>query len=138
MFTLSHQVLAVPGSNVSLQCNFTGYLPLDYGIQWTDDSGMTIDSDTDVSNEAGVSQSGGSTTDGGVVSTLTLLTVDVDDNGEYTCVMLGTELKETVSLLILGKQNNKKTIIMCIVAIHMTYNYILHTPMIPSFYRYSY
>ena len=117
VFTLSHPVLGVPGGNVSLQCNFTGYLPLNYEIQWTDESGMIIDSDyssTVVSNEAGISQSGRSTTEGGVVSTLTFLSVDFAEDGEYTCVMLGTELKGTVSLLILGKHNNKN--IMCISA----------------------
>ena len=130
VFTLSHPALGVPGGNVSLQCNFTGYLPLNYEIQWTNESGMIIDSDyssTVVSNEAGISQSGRNTTEGGVVSTLTLLSVDVDDNGPYTCAMLGTELKGTVSLLILGKQNNKNNkALVLIVYLVVFYNYVFY------------
>uniref|UniRef100_A0A1X7VDF7 Ig-like domain-containing protein n=1 Tax=Amphimedon queenslandica TaxID=400682 RepID=A0A1X7VDF7_AMPQE len=100
VFTLSHPVLAVPGSNVSLQCNFTGYLPLNYPIQWTDESGMIIDSNyssTVVSNEAGVSQSGASTTEGDVVSTLTLLRVDVDEDDVVTTTVQGSSITKTNS-----------------------------------------
>ena len=130
VFTSSHPVLGVPGGNVSLRCNFTGYLPLNYEIKWTDGSGMIIDSDyssTVVSNEAGISQSGRNTTEGGVVSTLTLLSVDVDDSGNYICVMLGTELKGTVFLLILGKHNNKNNkALVLIVYLGVFYKYVFY------------
>ena len=99
---------------------------------------------TVVSNEAGISQSGGNTTEGGVVSTLTLLSVDVDDNGPYTCVMLGTELKGTVSLLILGKHNNKNNKALVLIACNTVYTgvngacnmfpiscNVLHAPLTP-------
>ena len=96
-------VIAVYDSNVTLQCNFTGYLPANYTIVWSDGTGP-INSQyiTEVDEATGVSQSGGRSTNGGIVSILTLHFVDVDDSGSYTCAMTGTELKATVSLQVIA------------------------------------
>ena len=96
-------VIAVYDSNVTLQCNYTGYLPANYTIVWSDGTGP-IDSQyiTEVDEATGVSQSGGRSTNGGIVSILTLHFVDVEDSGSYTCAMTGTELKATVSLQVIA------------------------------------
>ena len=96
-------VIAVYDSNVTLQCNFTGYLPDNYTIVWSNGTGP-VDSQyiTEVDGATGVSQSGGRSTNGEIVSILTLHFVDVDDSGSYTCAMTGTELKATISLQVIA------------------------------------
>lgn len=96
-------VIAVYDSNVTLQCNFTGYLPAKYTIVWSDGTGP-IDSQyiTEVDEATGVSQSGGRSTNGWIFSILTLHFVDVEDSGSYTCAMTGTELKATVLLQVIA------------------------------------
>ena len=96
-------VIAVYDSNVTLQCNFTGYLPAKYTIVWSDGTGP-IDSQyiTEVDGATGVSQSGGRSTNGWIFSILTLHFVDVEDSGSYTCAMTGTQLKATVLLQVIA------------------------------------
>ena len=96
-------VIAVYDSNVTLQCNFTGYLPDNYTIVWSNGTGP-VDSQyiTEVDGATGVSQSGGRSTNGGILSILTLHFVDVEDTGSYTCAMTGTELKATILLQVIA------------------------------------
>ena len=57
------------------------------------------------------SQRGSSSTGPAVQSNYTLLSVEVDDSGSYTCSMSGTGLKETISLRVTSATVSCKLII---------------------------
>ena len=88
-------------TNITLSCIFTGYLPIDHQIIWMDDNMNTITEDiTNGDNTQFRSQSGGSSPGPAVQSNYTILSVEVEDSGSYTCSMSGTGLKETISLVV--------------------------------------
>ena len=55
---------------------------------------------TGITGQSGLSQSGGASTSPAVQSNLTLTSVGVEDNGGYTCSMIGTGLMETITLSV--------------------------------------
>ncbi|XP_019863862.1 PREDICTED: uncharacterized protein LOC109593037, partial [Amphimedon queenslandica] len=87
-------------THVTLSCTFTGYLPADYQINWMDSSNMADGTITNGDDTRNISQRGGFSTSPAVQSNYTILSVEVDDSGPYTCSMDGTELKETISLMV--------------------------------------
>ena len=94
------------GNNATLQCTFTGYLPVNYEIIWRFESGQSLDNDTSgkyIINEdfngMGQSQNGGDTIDNGVISELTVISLTDSDIGRYTCHMNGSNLTATIQLI---------------------------------------
>ena len=93
----------VGDESVTLQCNFTGYLPSSIHVIWRDNEGVEIEDANDGYNITtslsgpGVSQRGGDSVESGVTSTLTITTIE---NGtEYTCIMEGTSIQGTIQLI---------------------------------------
>ena len=93
----------VGDESVTLQCNFTGYLPSTINVIWRDSEGVEIEDANDGYNIStslsgpGVSQRGGDSVESGVTSTLTITTIE---NGtEYTCIMEGTRIQGTILLI---------------------------------------
>ena len=94
------------GNNATLQCTFTGYLPMYYEITWRRDGGPSLDDDmsgkyiiNEDFNGMGQSQNGGDTTDNGVISELTVISLTDSDIGRYTCHMNGSNLTATIQLI---------------------------------------
>ena len=80
--------------SVTLQCNFTGYLPSTINVIWRDNEGVEIEDANDGCNITtslsgpGVSQRGGVSVESGVTSTLTITTIEQSDIGtECNCIM---------------------------------------------------
>ena len=84
---------ATVGQNVSMTCDFSGYLPGAYNITWTGPQGVVIITSgrrtISVGDSVGQSQSGGGSPGPSVLSTLTISTVEEEDHGTYTCLMIG-------------------------------------------------
>ena len=86
-------VIDTIGQNITMTCDFSGYLPVSYNITWIDPQGdaLTNNSRHTISTGSGVgqSQSGGSSPGPSVLSTLSISTVDEMDFGTYVCSMMG-------------------------------------------------
>ena len=86
-------ITTATGQNVSMSCDFSGYLPGAYNITWTGPQGAaltTSDRHTiSFANDLGQSQSGGDFPGPSVLSTITISTVEDEDSGTYTCLMTG-------------------------------------------------
>ena len=84
---------ATTGLNVSMTCDFSGYLPGDYDITWTDPEGVALTSSgrhaISIADGLNQSQSGGESPGPSVLSTLTISDVELTDEGTYTCSMMG-------------------------------------------------
>ena len=89
--------------SVTLQCNFTGYLPSTINVIWRDNKGVEIEDAIDGYNIStslsgpGVSQRRGDSVESGVTSTLTI--ISIDNRTEYTCIMEGTSIQGTIQLI---------------------------------------
>ena len=81
------------GQNVSMTCNFSGYLPGAYTITWAGPQGVALTTSGRhtifIGKGLGQSQSGGDFPGPGVQSTLTISTVEEMDSGTYYCSMMG-------------------------------------------------
>ena len=96
----------VGDESVTLQCNFTGYLPSNINVIWRDNQGVEIEDANDgynittSLNGPGVSQRGGDSVESGVTSTLTITSIEQSVIGtEYTCIMEGTSIQGTIQLI---------------------------------------
>ena len=92
--------------SVTLQCNFTGYLPSTINVIWRDNEGVKIEDANDGYNITtslsgpGVSQRGEDSVESGVTSTLTITTIEQSDIGtEYTYRMNGTNIEGIIQLI---------------------------------------
>ena len=101
----------VGDESVTLQCNFTGYLPSTINVIWRDNDGVKIEDANDGYNITtslsgpGVSQRGGDSVESGVTSTLTIS--NIKNETEYTCIMEGTSIQGTIQLIErIGNQCN--------------------------------
>ena len=93
----------VGDESVTLQCNFTGYLPSTINVIRRDNEGVEIEDANDGYNITtslsgpGVSQRGGDSVESGVTSTLTI--TNIKNETEYTCIMEGTNIQGTIQLI---------------------------------------
>ena len=100
--------------SVTLQCNFTGYLPSTINVIWRNNEGVEIEDANDGYNITtslsgpGMSQRGGDSVESGVTSTLTITSIEQSDIGtEYTCLMNGINIQGTIQLIErIGNQCN--------------------------------
>ena len=106
MASTNDSITATTGQNVSLTCDFSGYLPGDYNITWTGPQGVvltTSDRHTiSVGSGLSHSQSGGSTPGPSVLSTLTISAVKELDHGTYYCSMMGNNNAQLVASIELS------------------------------------
>ena len=82
------------GQNVSMMCDFSGYLPGAHTIIWTGPQGVDMITSgrhtISVGDGVGQSQSGDGSPGPSVLSTLTISTMEEMDDGTYHCLMMGT------------------------------------------------
>ena len=94
------------GQNVSMSCDFSGYLPGAFAITWTGPQGValtTSDRHTiSVGSGFGLSQSGGGSPGSSVLSTLTISTMEEMDQGTYYCSMMGNNNAQLVATIQLN------------------------------------
>ena len=99
-------------SMAMLQCEFVGYLPSPYTVQWfngihniTPDKKYTINTARNGSNSSVLS--GESDAGNSIISTLTITSLNEEDQGNYSCTMMESGLTGTVELIFkgTGKQN---------------------------------
>uniref|UniRef100_A0A1X7VNT3 Ig-like domain-containing protein n=1 Tax=Amphimedon queenslandica TaxID=400682 RepID=A0A1X7VNT3_AMPQE len=98
----ANTVIIEEGKDVTLSCIFTGYLPINYEISWTDSRGMKS-SDGIIANGDNtqfMSQRGSPSTSPAVQSNLTIASVKETDSGLYTCTMSGTGSRDTILLIV--------------------------------------
>ena len=114
------------GNNATLQCTFTGYLPVNYEITWRLDGGPSLDDDmygkyiiSEDFNGMGQSQNGGDTIDNGVISELTVISLTDSDIGRYTCHMNGSNLTATIQLI------SKYTLSIVVILSNSLYKFIM-------------
>ena len=95
------------GQNVSVTCDFSGYLPGDYNITWTGPQGAVLTTSGRhaifIDNGLNQSQSGGDSPGPSVLSTLTIFNVEEMDEGTYTCSMMGLsgpQLMDSIELIV--------------------------------------
>ena len=92
-----------------MTCDFSGYLPGDYTITWTDPQGAVLTSSSlrviFSVNGLNQSQSGGDSPGPSVLSTLTIFNVEEMDEGTYTCSMMGfsgSQLMDSIELNVIN------------------------------------
>ena len=91
-----------------LQCEFAGYLPSPYTVQWFTDidnkiipnKKYTINTTRNGSNLSVLS--GESDAGNSIISTLTITSLNEDDQGDYSCTMMENGLTETIELTFKG------------------------------------
>ena len=95
-----------------LQCELVGYLPSPYTVQWfngihniTPDKKYTIHTARNGINSSVLS--GESNAGNSIISTLTITSLNKEDQGNYRCTMMESGLTGTVELIFKGtdKQN---------------------------------
>ena len=104
-----------------LQCEFVGYLPSPYTVQWfngihniTTDEKYTIHIARNGSNSSVLS--GESDAGNSIISTLNITSLNEEDQGNYSCTMMESGLTGTVELIFkgTGKQRNITFIILLV------------------------
>ena len=102
--------LAGTDSMAILQCEFAGYLPSSYTVQWFNDIGnITSDKKYAITTTRSGSNlsilSGESDAEKSIISILTIKSLDEDDQGAYNCTMMENGLTKTVELRFEGRVN---------------------------------
>ena len=99
-----HPVLSADARE-SISCEFSGYLPKNGIVIWENKNGIQVATKStrfsiQQSSGGGMAQNGSISSVRSVVSTLTIMSVEHADGGNYTCIMRGdnnAELRGTIN-----------------------------------------
>ncbi|XP_019849810.1 PREDICTED: uncharacterized protein LOC109580751 [Amphimedon queenslandica] len=103
--TPANTVIVEEGNDATLSCLFTGFLPINYKINW---SGL-IPSNAIIANHENTqykTQHGSSSTRPAVQSIFIIKSAKVADSGLYTCSMSGTTLRKTILLMVVTQKTS--------------------------------